>query len=42
MSCSVQRFARLYLPDNLAWCAQHKAANEWFQIDLGVETIVCK
>jgi len=34
------RHARLYLPDQLAWCARYKSASEWLQVDLGVLTKV--
>lgn len=35
-----ERFARLYQPNNYAWCAKFKSNSEWLQVDLGVETLV--
>ena len=37
-----ERHARVYLPNQLAWCARYKSASEWLQIDLGVLTKVCR
>lgn len=34
------RYARLYMASGRAWCAAHKAAFEWIQIDLGVASKV--
>ena len=31
-----ERYARVYQPNGVAWCAKHKSASEWLQIDLGV------
>lgn len=31
-----ERFARVYLPNGLGWCARYKSASEWLQVDLGV------
>ena len=31
-----ERFARVYQPNGLAWCAKFKSSSEWLQIDLGV------
>jgi lactadherin len=31
-----EKYARLYLPNKLGWCAKYKSDSEWLQIDLGV------
>lgn len=31
-----QRYARVYQPNGVAWCAKHKSASEWLQVDLGI------
>jgi len=31
-----QRYARVYQPNGVAWCAKHKSSSEWLQVDLGV------
>lgn len=31
-----ERYARLYQPSGLSWCAKYKAPSEWLQVDLGV------
>ena len=35
------RYARVYQPNALAWCAKHKSSSEWLQVDLGVPAKVC-
>jgi len=35
-----ERYARVYQPDRRAWCAKHKSASEWLQVDLGVASKV--
>ena len=30
------RYARVYQPNGVAWCAKTKSASEWLQVDLGV------
>jgi hypothetical protein len=31
-----EKFSRLYLNNDKAWCAKHRSDSEWLQIDLGV------
>ncbi|KAH9519215.1 hypothetical protein Btru_074986 [Bulinus truncatus] len=31
-----EKYARLYLPNKLGWCAKYKSSSEWLQVDLGV------
>ena len=31
-----ERYARVYQPNGVAWCAKHKSASEWIQVDLGL------
>ncbi|GFN76303.1 lactadherin [Plakobranchus ocellatus] len=31
-----EKYARVYLPNKLGWCAKYKSASEWLQVDLGV------
>ncbi|KAK3581559.1 hypothetical protein CHS0354_031901 [Potamilus streckersoni] len=31
-----EKYARVYLPNKLGWCAKYKSSSEWLQIDLGV------
>ncbi|BFZ16140.1 hypothetical protein BsWGS_19179 [Bradybaena similaris] len=31
-----EKYARIYLPNKLGWCAKYKSASEWLQVDLGV------
>ncbi|XP_050409625.1 lactadherin isoform X1 [Patella vulgata] len=33
--CS-EKYARVYLPNKLGWCAKYKSSSEWLQVDLGV------
>jgi len=35
-----ERYARVYQPDRLGWCAKYKSASEWLQVDLGVASKV--
>jgi len=35
-----ERYARVYQPDQLGWCAKYKSASEWLQVDLGVASKV--
>ncbi|XP_041365441.1 lactadherin-like isoform X2 [Gigantopelta aegis] len=31
-----EKYARIYLPNKLGWCAKYKSSSEWLQVDLGV------
>jgi lactadherin len=31
-----QKYARVYQPNGVAWCAKHKSVSEWLQVDLGI------
>ena len=35
-----ERYARVYLPNGLDWCARYNSASEWLQVDLGILTKV--
>lgn len=37
-----EKFSRLYLNNDKAWCAKHRSDSEWLQIDLGVAAKVCR
>jgi len=36
-----ERYARVYQPNGVAWCAKHKSSSEWLQVDLGIAAKVC-
>ena len=31
-----ERYARIYQPNGMGWCAKYKSSSEWLQVDLGV------
>ncbi|XP_046567293.1 lactadherin-like isoform X1 [Haliotis rubra] len=31
-----EKYARVYLPNKLGWCAKYKSSSEWLQVDMGV------
>lgn len=31
-----ESYGRVYQPNGVAWCAKHKSASEWLQVDLGL------